>query len=60
MTKRERILATVDDLVSCFLYYDRKEDKGLPCGAIEKAIKSGEICTHEIVDKFREELEKNI
>ena len=40
VTKRERILATVDDLVSCFLYYDRKEDKGL--------------------DKFREELEKNI
>ena len=60
MTKRERILCTVSDLVSSFLYYDRKEDDELPRGEIEKAIESGEICMHEIVEKFREELEKKI
>lgn len=43
---------TVRDLVSSFLYYDRKEDDGLPVGAIEEAIASGEITVDQIVGIF--------
>lgn len=54
------IFNTVSDLVSNFLYYDRKGDEDLPQGAIERLIKDGVISINEIVDKFREEIEKNI
>lgn len=53
MNTKERILGTVDDLVSDFLYYDRKEDEDLPNGAIDTAIEKGEVTIDEIVDKFR-------
>lgn len=36
---KKLIFANVTDLVSNFLYYDRKEDEDLPCEAIENAIK---------------------
>lgn len=55
---KEDILGLTSDLVSCFLYYDRKNNKDFPVGCIEKAINEGIITTDEIVDKFREELEK--
>ncbi len=59
MTDRaDLILLTLQDLVSNFLYYDRKEDEELPRGEIEDAIEAGEISLDEIVAKFREELEK--
>jgi hypothetical protein len=54
--RREHILGTVTDLVSDFLYYDRKEDEYLPRGAIEAALADGTITVDEIVDKFRAEL----
>ncbi len=59
-TRRANIEDTITDLVSDFLYYDRKEDEGLPRGAIDEAVKMGEITAPEIVDLFRKELEKGL
>ena len=40
--KREHILAIVSDLVSSFLYYDRKVATGWPqTGDIQQAVKDG-------------------
>ncbi len=60
ISQKELIFNAVDDLVSDFLYYDRKEDEDLPLETIEKAIRSGEITTKEIVEKFREVLDRGI
>lgn len=53
-SRRRLILTHVDDLVSDFLYYDRKEDEDLPKGSIQEAVLAGEITADEIVAKFRE------
>ena len=50
---RELILDYVDDLVSNFLYYDRKEDEELQLGAIETAVINREITLKEMVEQFR-------
>ena len=50
----------IEDMISDFLYYDRKEDEDLPRGEIEKMVKSGELTVDEIVEKFREELTKGV
>lgn len=52
-TRRQNILDTADDLMGSFLYYDRKEDDDLPRGAIEDAIKNGEIDVDDIIAVFR-------
>ena len=57
---RETILCTVEDLVSNFLYYDRKEDDDLRRGEIEEAIAEGVISADEIVAKFRQHLVEGI
>lgn len=57
---REVVQATVTDLVGEFLYYDRKEDDRLPRGAIEAAIKAGELTANDIVEDFRRELMKGL
>lgn len=54
------ILGTIGDLVSNFLYYDRKEDEELPKGKIDEAVKNGTITIDEMVEKFRKELTDNI
>ena len=46
-TRRERILAVTDDLVTDFLYYDRKECSYLPMNEIEEAILNNEITIEE-------------
>lgn len=56
--RRQHIINTVTDLVSKFMYYDRKEDEDLPRGAIEEAMQNGEITHEEIVEIFSNELEK--
>lgn len=56
--KRDLILGTIEDLISDFLYYDRKEDEELLRGDIEEAIKSGEITVEEMVEKFSNDLKK--
>ena len=53
---KELILNVVSDLVSDFLYYDRKEDEDLEVGDIQKAIEIGEITKEEIIEKFKQEL----
>ena len=45
--------------MSDFLYYDRKEDEGLPVDAIEEAVYSGEITIEQILEVFRKELEQS-
>lgn len=52
----QTVFDTVTDLVSNFLYYDRKEDDELPAGAIQDAIRDGHIAIDDIVEHFREKL----
>ena len=56
----EIIENTIDDLISNFLYYDRKEDEDLPVGAIQKAIKEGEITKEQIIKKFTDILNSSL
>ena len=58
--RADRIRATITDMVSDLLYYNRKEDEDLPRGAIEDAISSGEVSLDEMVELFRRELIKGI
>jgi hypothetical protein len=51
------ILATVENAVASLMFYDRKEDEDLPVGAIEEAVRAGEITMAEMVDHFRHCLE---
>lgn len=48
--------STIDDLVSDFIYYDRKEDEDLPLNEIENMINRGETNIDEIVKVFKEVL----
>jgi len=56
MTRRQNILAEASDAALYFIAYDRKEDDGLPLGAIEEAVEKGEIKIDEIVSAFRRAL----
>lgn len=56
--RHQTIMVTVDDLARAFLYYDRKEDESLPCGAVQDAIAAGEVTVDEIVERFREHLNR--
>lgn len=56
---KDMILVAASDLISKFLYYDRKGDENLPLGAIEKAISSGLVTVVEITDIFHIEMMKN-
>lgn len=60
MNKRDLILGNVEDLISDFLYYHRKEDEDLLVGDIEEAIESGVVTIEEIVEKFSSELKKHL
>lgn len=57
---KDMILNAAKDSVADFLYYDRKEDEDLPKGAIEEAIKNGEITADDIIWCFRKELESGL
>ena len=57
---KQKILDCICDLTSDFLYYDRKEDEDLAVGDIENAVREGEICIDDMVNKFREKLEEHI
>lgn len=46
----------LSDLVSSFLYYDRKEDPDLPLGAIERAIENGETSVEGLCSQFKSQL----
>lgn len=53
---RQLIGPVVQDLVSNFMFYNRREDDTLPTGAIEEAVCSGEITVDQIVEVFRNEV----
>lgn len=58
--RRDLIETSINDLVSNFLYYDRKEDEELPRGSIQEAIAAGEISVEEIVATFNKELREGL
>lgn len=55
---KELILTYIEDLVSDFTFYDRKNDEELSGAQLDKAIEDGTVTIDEIVEKFREELKK--
>lgn len=55
---KKLILGVVDDLVTNFLYYDRKEDEELGVGEIENAIKEGIITPEELAMQFLKSLKE--
>lgn len=55
-SRRQTILDIVSDLVADFVYYDRKESESLPLGALDAAVRAGEISVDEIVAHFRASL----
>lgn len=54
---KQKILNTISDLCSDFLYYDRKEDEKLSADQLNEAVDSGEITIDEMVAEFRKHLE---
>ena len=51
-----RILGTISDTVSNFLYYDRKSSARLPATAIPDALAAGEVTVDDMVAQFRAKL----
>ncbi|UFK27452.1 hypothetical protein [Elizabethkingia phage TCUEAP2] len=51
---KDVILNTVEDLVSNFTYYDRKNDEELTEKQLDEAIENGIITVDEIVSHFKE------
>ena len=47
------IFSSVCDLVVDLIYYDRKDDEELPVGAIENAVKSGDVSIDEMTELFK-------
>lgn len=59
-TMNDIIFDTIDDLVSDFLFYDRKDDEELPRGTIEDAVEDGSITIEAMVAKFEESLREGL
>ena len=56
-TTKQIILDAIEDLVSDFLYYDRKGDEDLSIEQLKKAVTENEITIDEIVVAFKKHLE---
>lgn len=56
MDAKQKILECVETLIAGFLFYDRDEDKNLPRGAIEEALRHGTVTIEQLVGKFEEAL----
>lgn len=56
MSRREKILSVLNDMVADLMYYNRKEDESLPVGAIEQAIREGEITLDEMLAYVRKQI----
>ena len=54
---KKKILDTISDLCSDFLYYNRKEDEDLSMEQLNESVKSGIITIDEMVAEFRKHLE---
>ncbi len=59
-TWRQHILNAISDLVSDFVYYDRKSDEDLRVGSIEESIKLNEITVNEIIEAFKNAIQESI
>lgn len=57
---RTKILNTISDLCTNFVYYDRKEDDELSISDLEDAVNSGLITIDEMVAEFRKNLEQSL
>lgn len=53
---KELILGLIEDLVSDFTYYNRKECEQLSDDELEDAIINGEVTIKEIVEEFEKHL----
>ena len=53
---KDKILNTVSDLVTNFVYYDRREDETLNSEQLYQAIRKGVVSIDEITSRFRNEL----
>lgn len=58
--QRARVFNCVDDLVSGFLYYDRKEDEDLPLGKIEELVSQTWLTIGEVAAYFENRLRERI
>lgn len=54
---KQTILNTISDLVSAFVYYDRKEDETLSMEQLNEAVESGIITIDEMVAEFKKHLD---
>jgi len=57
---RQTILNVIEDTVSKFFYYDRKDDEELGVGDLSDAIESGIISVNEIVMAFKDSIENGV
>jgi len=53
-TKKTYALDLVDDIISDYFYYNRKDDDVLGRNDMKALIESGELTADEIVERFRE------
>ena len=53
LLSKKKFLDMVEDLVSNFMFYDRKDDEDAHVGSIEMAIYSKVITPEELTDKFK-------
>lgn len=58
--KKQYALDLISDLVSDFLYYDRKECEILKRGDIDKMVKKGTITIDEMVNEFKKHMEASL
>lgn len=58
--RRDTVLLAIDDLVTSFTHYDRKDDEELPQGEIEAAVEAGEVTIEEMVAKFAKSLKREL
>jgi hypothetical protein len=54
--KKNLIIGSIEDLVSDFLYYDRKEDEQMDQDFIPNAVRDGIITVDEMVEEFKAHL----
>lgn len=58
--RRELIKEAIEDLVLNLLDYERREDDELPRGAIEAAVRAGEITIDEMIKIFADQLREDL
>lgn len=60
LSRKDKVLALVEDAVTDLMYYDRKESEDFPAGSIQEMLGSGEVTVDEMVEEFRRHLEPNV